>query len=294
MFGIMKTALLFFLFSFSQILLSQQVVEIRLVDPNIGYPIYEVNGGLSIGSQSNDVGLNALFEANNVTSYVSKGGHPYYVDSIYEIYCNGDVNQLRNSLAAYTTVVENAKVSQAGTFSDALTTRILDTQIGIPTGVSNEIITTNDSGLNQIFEDFNVFYYDLWCSSCSNIPTLNRVYNIVCDCDATTLLLVLNNYTSVIEPNQTELASAYYLLGNESFDANKPSIYPNPFSTSFSIQTKATILHYGVFDVTGKQIINTASKSALDNQVQQLTSGIYVLKLQSENGEIFNHKLIKQ
>jgi hypothetical protein len=98
----------------------------------------------------------------------------------------------------------------------------------------------------------------------------------------------------VIEPNQTELASAYYLLGNESFDANKPSIYPNPFSTSFSIQTKATILHYGVFDVTGKQIINTASKSALDNQVQQLTSGIYVLKLQSENGEIFKQKLIKQ
>lgn len=290
----MKTALLFFVFSFSQILLSQQVVEIRLVDSNIGYPIYEGNGGLSIGSQSNDDGLNAIFEANNVTSYVMKGGHPYYFDSIYEIYCNGDVNQLRNSLVAYTTVVESAKVSQAGVFADALITRILNTEIGIPTGISSEIITTNDVGLNQIFEDFNVFYYDLWCSSCSNIPILDRVYNIVCDCDASALKVVLNNYTSVIEPNQTELSSAYYLLGNESFDANKPSIYPNPFSTSFSIQTKAAILHYSVFDITGKQIINTASKSALDNQVQHMNTGIYVLKLESENGEIFNQKLIKK
>lgn len=288
----MSKLLLIIVFLFFQIMFSQQVVDVRLVNETIGS--VDTNNNVGVTTLSNDNGLNAILQANNVTKYEFKGGHPYipFTNKMIEITCNCDENKLVNDLNFYSTVVDKAVVSNYGVFRDALTLGILNEGIGIPTGVNNSIITTNDDGLNQIFKDFNVFYYDRWCTSCGSIPSLAKAYNIVCDCDNTGLNIALSSYTSVIEIS--EYATAYYYLGNISFINSIGTIYPNPFSTTFSINTTENISEYSVFDISGKQTIKSYTKSDLDNQTSKLVSGIYFLKLQFENGKNTNYKLIKK
>ncbi len=284
--------LLIILFCFFNVMFSQQAVDIRLVNMNVGAAA--TNNNLGVPKLSNDNKLNTILQANNVTRYEYKLGHPYspYTDKIIEITCNCDENKLVNDLNFYSTVIDKAVVSNYGFFTDALTVGILNEGIGIPTGVNNSIITTNDDGLNQIFKDFKVFYYDRWCTSCGHIPSLAKAYSIVCDCDNKGLNITLNNYTSVIEIS--EYASAVYYLGNYNFLNSIETIYPNPFSTTFSINATENISEYSVFDVSGKQIIKSNSISDLDTQTSKLVSGIYFLKLQFENGKNGNYKLIKK
>ncbi len=270
-------------------MISQQVVDVRLVNENIGFALSSF-----FNNESNDDGLNIILQNNNVNRYQYKLNHPYlaYSNKMMEIECNCDANKLVNDLNTYSTVVEKAVISDYGIFKDALTLGILNVGIGIPIGVNNSIITTNDDGLNQIFKDFKVFYYDRWCTTCGSIPSLAKAYNIVCDCDNTGLKIALENYTSVIEI--TEYSGAYYYLKNKSFEKSNLTVSPNPFSSTFTIDTKETISNYVIFDISGKQIIKTNSKPELDNQTVNLKTGIYVLELKSLNGELTHHKIVKR
>jgi len=83
-------------------------------------------------------------------------------------------------------------------------------------------------------------------------------------------------------------------LSNEEFINSKALISPNPFSYSFDIQTTQTIINYSIIDITGKTIISTSSKSELDNQTSQLSTGIYILTLDFDNGQKANYKLVKK
>ncbi|WP_310558173.1 T9SS type A sorting domain-containing protein [Flavobacterium sp.] len=288
----MSKLLLIVVYCFFNVMYSQQVIDLRLVKGETGRPV--VNSNFGVTKLSNDDGLNAILQTNNVTRYDFKGGHPYslYADKMIEITCNCDENKLVNDLNFYSMVVDKAVVSNYGSFTDALLVGILKEGLGIPIGVHNSIVTTNDDGLNQIFRDFKVFYYDRWCTTCGNSPIIAKAYSVVCDCDNKELNIALNNYKSVIEIS--EYASAFYYLGNDSFFNSIETIYPNPFSTSFTINTTENILEYSIFDVSGKQIIKSNSKSDLDKQTSKLVSGIYFLKLQFENGKNGSYKLIKK
>lgn len=286
----MKKLLLLLIFCFSQIMISQQVVDVRLVNENIGFALSSF-----FNIESNDDGLNIILQNNNINRYQFKLNHPYqpYSNKMMEIECDCDVNKLVNDLNAYSTVVEKAVISDYGIFKDAITCLILNDGIGIPTDVNNSIAITNDEGLNQIFENFNVFYYNNWCDNClPNHPLLKRAFNIVCDCDNTALKIALDNYTSVIET--ADYAGAFYYLKNKCFEQFKSVITPNPFSSTFSITTKELISEYAVFDISGKQIIKTNSKPELDNQTENLKTGIYVLELKSVNDEVIHHKIVKR
>ena len=83
-------------------------------------------------------------------------------------------------------------------------------------------------------------------------------------------------------------------LSNEEFIYSKAIISPNPFSYNFEIQTAQTITYYSIIDFTGKTIVSTSSKSELDNQSLQLSSGMYILNLDFDNGQKANYKLIKK
>jgi hypothetical protein len=83
-------------------------------------------------------------------------------------------------------------------------------------------------------------------------------------------------------------------LSNEEFIYSKALISPNPFSYNFEIQTAQTITYYSIIDFTGKTIVSTSSKSELDNQSLQLSSGMYILNLDFDNGQKVNYKLVKK
>jgi len=281
----MKKLLLFLLvsgFSFGQ----NQVVEIKLVDSSIG-----VEGMLS--GTANDSGLNQIFQNHNVFRYEYRYNHPLIPAKYYEAEClNCDTNQLYTDLLNYTSVVEEARITSYGSsFLNVLATQLQSATIGIPTGINNGIITTNDIGLNQVFQNFNVNYYSLVCPSCTTAPML-KSYHISCNCDNVALKSALDNYTAVI--NLTEFIYAGYWLGNTQFQKSKTLISPNPFTTNFNIQTEDLISNFSLIDISGKQLITTVSKNELDNLTFQLNTGIYFLTIQFENGQNGTFKLVKE
>jgi len=72
------------------------------------------------------------------------------------------------------------------------------------------------------------------------------------------------------------------------------SIYPNPTADFINIIDKSSqINRIQIFDIEGKKIQESSiSKSKSQIQVSHLRAGIYLIKLFSINGEIYNQKLI--
>lgn len=146
----MKKIIIFiFITNFS---FAQTGIEIRLVDYNIGRPISN--------NLSNDVGLNLILEKYGTILYESKGPHPLYDTLIFQIDCTSlNLNEFVADLQSYSSVVAYVHLADKNLFSDVLRTHIMDVNIGTPTGSNDNIITTNDPGLNQIFQNLNVYYY---------------------------------------------------------------------------------------------------------------------------------------
>ncbi|MFC2127111.1 T9SS type A sorting domain-containing protein [Bacteroidota bacterium] len=76
---------------------------------------------------------------------------------------------------------------------------------------------------------------------------------------------------------------------------NTVLLYPNPTTDSFTINTAkdTNIIQVSVFDTLGKDITNTVRKG-LDNNydVSSLKSGIYVVVLKDDKGNLINKKLL--
>ncbi len=83
-------------------------------------------------------------------------------------------------------------------------------------------------------------------------------------------------------------------LKNENFQNQKPSISPNPFSSTFEINSKQAITGYKAFDIIGKEIVATSSKQELDSKTETLKIGVYLLELTFDNGKTDTIKLIKE
>jgi hypothetical protein len=270
---------------------AQNGVEIRLV--NESYCGTIPNGTIYNTTESSDALLNAIIQPYGVTLYFPKGGHPYfpYSSRIMQINTSttANINQLVSDLQAYSSVVEYAAVADQFSFSDALVLELNDVNVGIPTGITSNIITTNDAGLNQIFQNNNVYY------DCQKYPAtsgnLLKYYTVVCNCNVSVLKSQLESYTSVI--NSTEVAGAVYLASNQ-FQKSKTSISPNPFTNNFNIQTEEIISNYTLIDISGKKLITTNSKNELDKLSTSLNSGIYFLNMLLENGENVNFKVVKE
>jgi len=272
---------------------AQNAIEIRLVSANIG--------GVDMTTmpnwiQSTDVAMNTILQNNNVYNYEYKEGHPLAIYNQRIIQVIGNPNNyanLLNDLLAYNTVVESAQyTTQYGGFSDAAYSKLVNLNVGIPLGVnSNNIINTNDTGLNQIFLTHNVIYYQQVSPSSTN-PEILKTYAIACNCNSQLLRNDLNAYNTVI--NSTEPFPAAYLLGSKNFISKNTNIYPNPFQDKITIETDLTIKNYSVIDLIGKKIIETDSKEILNTELVKLNTGTYLLQLQSEDNTIITKKLIKK
>ncbi|HMI08250.1 MAG TPA: T9SS type A sorting domain-containing protein [Flavobacterium sp.] len=280
---------LFLLFFVSNFAFAQDGVQIRLVNEAIGAEsLFNWGGSTEL---TNDADLNTILSNYGAYWYQSKGGNFGQLGNYpIQIGANGNLNQLVADLQAYSTVIAYAHLADVGYFSDQLEIVVNNAVTGIPVGMNNGIIVTNDAGLNQIFEDFNVSKYGLLYPDSTEEPA-PRFYGSVCDCDINLLKTTLDNYAAVIE--STSLTYAVY-LANEKFNIKETAIYPNPFTSTITIDAPGKITSYDLTDATGKQIIHTNSKAILDVQTVKLATGAYVLSLQFENGQNGNFKLLKK
>src|SRR5690606_23513989 len=73
---------------------------------------------------------------------------------------------------------------------------------------------------------------------------------------------------------------------------NQTEIYPNPASDIVNISTKSLIKSVEVYSLTGQKINSETTSGTLN--ISHLNKGIYLIKIQLENGRVETHKLIKK
>jgi hypothetical protein len=270
---ILFLAVFFFNISFSQPI--NAGIEIRLV--NEAYSL--------------DPGLIAILNSHSVAIYQEKGGHPYpeFQSRIYQTEGADNLSALLADLLNYSSVVESAVIADASAFSDCCKLQLLNANIGIPVGLSGNNVVTNDTQLNAIFQNYNV-YYDVQTYPNSTWESTLRWYSLVCNCDVQQLRDALDAYTGGIEA--TELESAAYLHVNN-YIQRSVKIYPNPFKTDFEIDSVDDIANYYLADISGKLITNTYDFLSLQSQLQNLRSGVYFLTLKFAVGFSETRKVVK-
>ena len=265
---------------------AQQVVEIRLVNDAIGYPQTPVTT-VNNTTESNDATLNSILQSHNVTSYILKAAHPYpnYANNYVEINCNScNLNQLKTDLLNYSSVVGSSRVTiPAAPFDNTLYMQLVAQGTITNSSIVNGTVVTNDANLNQIFQNFNVFYLSQYST---------QSYYVVCNCDNSQLKTALDSYTAFISGTQYALPS--YLLENQKFNYAKTAVSPNPFTSNFTVETENNIANYAMFDTLGNLIVSANSMQDLDAKSQNLNSGLYILSLTFENGQKASHKLVKK
>lgn len=73
------------------------------------------------------------------------------------------------------------------------------------------------------------------------------------------------------------------------------SIYPSSVSTTFTIKTTKTISDISVLSVLGKNVTNnTVDLGNNEYDISSLSSGMYIVKIASENGNFITKKIIKE
>lgn len=142
--------------------------------------------------------------------------------------------------------------------------------------VQNNIVGFSDPDLLGFLFDFG------------NLPSLTSI------CLDTNEIpeLVYTNYNS--SGNVVLYSGANCSLSDNNFENNNFKISPNPFSSTFDINSNQLIKSYQVVDLLGKKIITTNSKQDLNSKTEVLKNGIYLLELTFDNGKTGIVKLIKK
>jgi Secretion system C-terminal sorting domain len=264
---------------------SQQDVLITFQDGNFT----SSNGSLFAVNYITDPGLNQILNNHNAT-YLNEvmASCSWRTKIMATIPSSQNAANFINELSAYNTVVLDAQLiginPNCGYCYDMLSISLLDPNNGSFQSITNSIVQTNNADLNAIFQTYNVFEYS---TDFSNIP------NIRCNCNISDLKTSLQDLNSVIANVDNASCSLAWLLKNEKFENSKPNISPNPFSTTFEINSKQPIDRYKLFDLIGKHIVTTNSKQELDSKTETLKSGVYLLELTFDKGKSDTLKLIK-
>jgi len=83
-------------------------------------------------------------------------------------------------------------------------------------------------------------------------------------------------------------------LANETFESQNINLYPNPAINFVELQNVNQEYNYALYAITGV-CVQKGSVSLENNHinVENLSSGIYVLQLDDKNGKLSSYKLIK-
>lgn len=94
---------------------------------------------------------------------------------------------------------------------------------------------------------------------------------------------VLNDFSLIF--CETEL-----ILSNSNIDLDQVLIYPNPVEETLYIDTSREDLIYTLFDLNGREILNTYKKAI---SMSRLSNGVYIVKISSHNQSIYKRVVKK-
>ncbi|MEO1033731.1 MAG: T9SS type A sorting domain-containing protein [Bacteroidota bacterium] len=266
--------------------------QLILVDSSIGSALFAGCEGCS--NESNDEGLNIIFQDHNVgyyqNAYVYSSPSEDLMLAIYIGSCDScDIDQLVADLNAYSGVIliaSSYSIEDDYYFNHGLSLSLVDETIGVPIGEVSGVITTNNADLNQIFTDNNVSYYEL-----VNVGTSYERFELFCNCDVIVLKQELDQLSAVV--SSTELLPMIVLLSiHEEIEATT-NIHPNPFKNRVSIEVNKPVGRIALYDILGKSIYESSSIRHFEEFSLTLQPGVYVLRLITITGESLTKKLIK-
>jgi hypothetical protein len=71
-------------------------------------------------------------------------------------------------------------------------------------------------------------------------------------------------------------------------------LYPNPTNGILKIETLVEFESVSLFSIEGKKVESFKMNDSNEIDIHSLDNGIYVLRFQLENGQVSNHKIIKE
>lgn len=101
-----------------------------------------------------------------------------------------------------------------------------------------------------------------------------------------------NEYLGSLCPSE-DLSDLDCMLSAAYFDRNEVSVYPTPAEDKLYLKNIEGVSSVEVYDMTGKLVILQKGKSIKEITVTELSKGMYLLKMENENG-LFTKKIIKK
>jgi hypothetical protein len=82
-------------------------------------------------------------------------------------------------------------------------------------------------------------------------------------------------------------------LNTSNFQLTNIKIFPNPAESYIQIESEHGIISYQVWSLEGVSVIKNDIRSSTTIPISDLPSGIYLLKLRDEHGQVYTSKFIK-
>ncbi|MFD2726726.1 BspA family leucine-rich repeat surface protein [Hyunsoonleella rubra] len=112
--------------------------------------------------------------------------------------------------------------------------------------------------------------------------------SLYCNSATQRLNMINSDGWTITDGGQTICGS----LSTNEFDEDIVALYPNPARNSFSINSNENIKQIAIHDLSGKEVLRY-DRIKRDYRIENLVSGIYFVKIQTEKGEV-TKKLIKK
>jgi len=126
----------------------------------------------------------------------------------------------------------------------------------------------------------------------TNLPPVCNAFFVRSICSATEI----SPWTAIGAGCSLNTYNWLLTLSNDSFisnsDNNKLRIFPNPTKNLIQIKSNSVIEKIILFDYLGKEIL-TQIQNNNEVDVQNLSKGIYLIEIHSENGKVYK-KFIKE
>ena len=100
----------------------------------------------------------------------------------------------------------------------------------------------------------------------------------------------LANWTNSVDAG-VSFSTNCTALSVDNFSLNQISIYPNPTNSILNIKLDSNLKRATIYSVLGAKVLETSSKNI---KTSNLKSGLYLIKIESENGSIFTKRFMRE
>ena len=97
------------------------------------------------------------------------------------------------------------------------------------------------------------------------------------------------NWTNIDAP--ASFSTNCGALSVDNFSLNTLSIYPNPTTSVLNIKMDSNLKSATIYSILGKKVLETTSNNI---NTSNLNSGLYLIKIASENGSVATKKFMKE